>query len=278
MSQHNNIKLEDRLRDELKDASFLPPPAAWDRIEAALPGGHPWYVRHRWPVSAAVLLIAFFSTYFFHQTFISQNDILAEGSTTNESIAEVAEMSAQKSELGRPLNYEGLNIETSEKSPEASVSKAKASDQNPAGRFAQQNAGKKSGSTSKLSSSAPTNSPDTRSKKSTAAKTSKALRESKPSVAAADAFESSNPLLSNEGKNATTDGEAVFEAAAIGYQPPMLALDKIDYVDDESKYAVKAPASAKSKKQKKEFQSRQRLLHGPHLWHELQPDEQGSNG
>jgi hypothetical protein len=263
MSQHNNINLEDRLRDELKDASFLPPPAAWDRIEAALPGGQPWYVRHRWPMSAAVLLIAFFSTYFFHQTFISQNEILAEGITTNESVSKVAEISPQKSEPEVPLNLEGLNIATSENLAETSASQASALNQNTAGRFAQQNAGKKSGSTSKSSKSGPTNTPDTRSTKPTALKAPKSLRENKSSVIVTDASKSSNPLLANEWTNTITDAEAIVEAAAIGYHPPMLALDKIDYVDDESKFTVKAPASAKSKKLKKSFNVGKGFYMGP---------------
>lgn len=253
MSQHNNINLEDRLRDELKDASFLPPPAAWDRIEAALPGGQPWYVRHRWPVSAAVLLIAFLSTYFFHQTFISPIDTMAEGIAGTESVTEVAELSPQRTALGLSSNNEESNITSNKKPSDALDIKTKTASQNPASSIAQQNSRKKSRNNSTLSTSVPANTQDTPGKKANSTKASKSIRGNISSIAERNAFESSNPLQANEWKNTNSETETISEAVAIGYHPPMLQLDKIDYVDDESKFSVKAPASDKSKKQKKNF-------------------------
>jgi hypothetical protein len=263
MSQHNNIKLEDRLRDELKDASFLPPPAAWDRIEAALPGGHPWYVRHRWLVSAAVLLIAFFSTYFFHQTFISESTLLAEGIDQSEPAAEIAALSPQKAGMGLSSTSEGLNIASGEKSSEISVSKTAGSGQNPTVLIADQNVGKKAGSAPKMITTAPTANSQKRNNNQSGSKASAPNQKNQPSNTAVNAFDLTNPIHANEWNKAPATAEAFTEAVAIGYQPPMLALDKIDYVDDESKFTVKAPVSSKSKKQKKNFNLGKGFYMGP---------------
>jgi len=264
MSQHDNIKLEDRLRDELKDASFLPPPAAWDRIEAALPGGHPWYVRHRWPVSAAVLLIAFFSTYYFHQAFISSTGIMAEGNVTEAPTTEVAALSPQKATMGLPSGRELDERTYSERPSTMSVDASNVNTQNAAASSIQQkNTGKQSKSTFASDAAAGANKANVANKKQAVTKTPKASSESRSSNIRPTGMELTKPFPAQESKRDIGEIASASEAVTIGYQPPMLALERIEYVDDESKFTIKSPVSSKSKKQKKPFNIGKGFYMGP---------------
>jgi|GEM_PF-5907530 len=90
-----NIPLEDRLRDELGNASFLPPPDMWNKIQAELPEKKPLYIRYRWPISAAVFLFALLSTYLFQQQysaseyFSSHNAVIASNDVLQQNPAAV---------------------------------------------------------------------------------------------------------------------------------------------------------------------------------------------
>lgn len=54
--QHDFHYIEDQFRDELREASVIPPIAVWERIEAGLPRATPFYVRFKWPLVASALV------------------------------------------------------------------------------------------------------------------------------------------------------------------------------------------------------------------------------
>ena len=66
--QHDFHYIEDQFRDELREASVIPPIAVWERIEAGLPKSTPFYVRFKWPLVASALVgIAFTGAYWSMQ-------------------------------------------------------------------------------------------------------------------------------------------------------------------------------------------------------------------
>jgi hypothetical protein len=263
MQQPDNSRLEDRLRDELKEASFLPPPAAWNRIEAALPGNKPWYAQHRWSLSAAVLLVAFISSYWFHEAFMNQIYPTGEQAAKSEESLHLAVQRNNRIETVQVNDFSESSLTAEDPQMTASTNKLRS-----------QKRSVKVLEKSPIGQTENTSSINTSSRNSVLVADKKKKRQTAASqtnvVVERDLIQNSTSTDGKVSMNGTNAFESIeltkaasLTDAATGYIPQLIELQQLDYADDEIQATLKQPVPSKKDKRRQDMKSMKGFFMGP---------------